>query len=97
MSKLIPLNSYCVIEPVMAEKLTKGGLHIPDTAEKEKPQIGKVIAVSETNIATNGESLPIEIKVGQTVLFGRYAGECVDFEGKEYKIVEQQYVRAIIQ
>jgi len=91
-----PLNSYCVIKPLKAETMTKGGLHIPETADKEKPQQGEVIAVAETNVSPNGEKLPIEIKAGDKVLFGRYSGEDVDFEGEEYKIVEMQFVRAIV-
>lgn len=91
-----PLNSYCLIKPVLADKTTKSGLHLPDTVEKERPQEGEVIAVSETNIAPNGEKLPIEIKKGDRVLFGRYSGEDIEFEGEEFKIVEQQFIRAII-
>lgn len=91
-----PLNGYVVIEPLKEEEVTKSGIVIPDTANKEKPQQGKVVAVAKTNISSTGTDLPIEIKVGDTVLYGRYSGEDVKVEGIEYKIVEMTSVRAII-
>lgn len=91
-----PLNGYVVIEPLKEEEVTKSGIVIPDTASKEKPQEGKVVAVSKTNISGAGTSLPVEMKVGDTVLYGRYSGEDVKVDGIEYKIVEMTSVRAII-
>lgn len=96
MINLKPLNGYCVLKPVKADKTTKSGIIIPDTAEGEKPQEGEVVAVAETNLSQDGGALPIEIKVGDKVLFGRYSGEDVEHDGEEYKIVEFQFVRAII-
>ena len=94
--KLTPLNGYVVIKPLKPEEVTKSGIVIPDTANKEKPQEGEVMAVSKTNISSNGTVLPIEIKVGDTVLYGRYSGEDVKVEGQEYKIVEMTSIRAIV-
>ena len=94
--KIKPLNGYAVIKPLEAEEVTKSGIVIPDTANKEKPQEGEVIAVAEKNINQHGQELPIEIKVGDKVLYGRYSGEDVKVEGKEYKIVEISSIRAIV-
>ncbi len=94
--KIKPLNGYVVIKPLAAEEVTKSGIVIPDTANKEKPQEGEVVAVADKNISPNGIELPIEIKVGDKVLYGRYSGEDVKVGGVEYKIVEMTSVRAIV-
>ena len=94
--KIKPLNGYVVIKPLEAEEVTKSGIVIPDTANKEKPQEGEVVAVSDKNISSDGTELPIELKVGDKVLYGRYSGEDVKVDGVEYKIVEMTSVRAIV-
>ena len=94
--KIKPLNGYVVIKPLAAEEVTKSGIVIPDTANKEKPKEGEVIAVATTNITDKGAELPIEMKVGDKVLYGQYSGEDVKVEGVEYKIVEMTSVRAIV-
>lgn len=91
-----PLNGYVVIKPLEAEEMTASGIVIPDTANKEKPQEGEVMAVSDKNISSSGTELPIELKVGDKVLYGRYSGEDVKVDGMEYKIVEMTSVRAIV-
>lgn len=92
-----PLNGYVVIKPLAAEEVTASGIYIPDTANKEKPKEGEVVAVSATNISSNGTELPIEMKVGDKVLYGQYSGEDVKVGGVEYKIVEMTSVRAIVE
>lgn len=94
--KIKPLNGYVVIKPLKAEEVTKSGIVIPDTASKEKPKEGEVVAVAESNISSNGTELPIEMKVGDKVLYGQYSGEDVKIDGVEYKIVEMTSVRAIV-
>ena len=94
--KIKPLNGYVVIKPLEAEEVTKSGIVIPDTANKEKPQEGEVVAVAKKNISSNGVELPIELKIGDRVLYGRYSGEDVKVDGVEYKIVEMTSVRAIV-
>jgi chaperonin GroES len=86
-----------VIKPLEAEEVTKSGIVIPDTANKEKPQEGEVVAIAEKNISSDGTELPIELKVGDKVLYGRYSGEDVKVDDIEYKIVEMTSVRAIVQ
>lgn len=92
-----PLNGYVVIKPLEAEEMTKSGLYIPETANKEKPKQGEVVAISATNISDHGTELPIEMKVGDKVLYGQYSGEDVKVDGIEYKIVEMTSVRAIVE
>jgi len=94
--KIKPLNGYVVIKPLEAEEVTASGIVIPDTANKEKPQEGEVFAVSATNLDKKGRELPIEVKVGDKVLYGRYSGEDIKVDGIEYKIVEMDSIRAIV-
>ena len=91
-----PLNGYVVIKPLEQEEMTKSGIVIPDSVNKEKPQEGEVVAIADKNISSNGTALPIEMKVGDKVLYGRYSGEDVKVDGVEYKIVEMTSVRAIV-
>ncbi len=95
--KIKPLNGYAVIKPMQKEEMTKSGIVIPDTANKEKPREGEIIAVSKTNISSNGTALPIEIKVGDRVLYGQYSGEDVKVENVEYKLIEMTMIRAIVE
>ncbi len=94
--KIKPLNGYAVIKPLKNEEMTKSGIVIPDTANKEKPREGEIVAVSKTNLTSTGTELPIEIKVGDRVLYGQYSGEDVKVDGVEYKIVEMTSIRAIV-
>ena len=91
-----PLNGYVVIKPLAAEEVTASGIVIPDTANKEKPKQGEVVAVADKNISSSGTELPIELKVGDKVLYGQYSGEDVKLDGTEYKICEMTSVRAIV-
>lgn len=91
-----PLNGYVVIKPLVADEVTASGIYIPQTANKEVPKEGEVVAISSTNISSQGTELPVEMKVGDKVLYGQYSGEDVKVEGVEYKIVEMTSVRAIV-
>ena len=85
-----PLADRVLVEPKEAETKTASGLHIPDTA-KEKPQEGKVIAAGPGK-----KDEPMEVKVGDEVLYGKYAGTEVTVEGKKYLIVKQSDILAIL-
>ena len=85
-----PLQDRVLIEPKEAETKTAGGLYIPDTA-KEKPQQGVVIAVGKGK-----KDEPMEVPVGDAVLYGKYAGTEVTYEGKKYLIVKQSDILAIL-
>lgn len=85
---LKPLDDRVVLEPSEAEEKTAGGILLPDTA-KEKPQQGKVIAVGPGRLNDNGSRTPLAVKVGDIVLFGKYAGSDVEVNSKQYKIVRE--------
>ncbi|NDJ53527.1 MAG: co-chaperone GroES [Chloroflexi bacterium] len=95
--KLRPLADRLVVEPLEAENRTESGLFIPETA-KEKPQQGKVVAVGPgAHKGNSGEHIPMDVEVGQTVLFGKYAGTDIKLNGKEYKILKENDVLAIVE
>ncbi len=94
--KIKPLGDRVVIERIEQEEVKKGGIIIPDTA-KEKPQQGKVVAVGTGKVDDKGNRKPIDVKVGDKVLFGKYAGTEVEVDGKEYLIMSQDDILAIIE
>ena len=90
-----PLADRVVIKPLEAEEKTSGGIYLPDTA-KEKPQMGEVMAVGPGKIADNGERIPMEVKKGDRVLYGKYAGTDVTIDGHEYLIMRESDILAIL-
>lgn len=89
-----PLGERVLIEAVAKEETTAFGIVLPDTA-KEKPQEGKVVAVGN-GIWKDGQRVPLEVKEGDRVIFSKYAGTELKFEGKEYLIMKESDIHAII-
>jgi chaperonin GroES len=85
---LKPLDDRVVVEPTEAEEKTSGGILLPDTA-KQKPQQGRVIAAGPGKLDDAGNRLAMAVKVGDTVLYGKYSGSDVEVNGKEYKILRE--------
>ncbi|OHB21194.1 MAG: co-chaperone GroES [Parcubacteria group bacterium RIFCSPLOWO2_01_FULL_48_18] len=92
-----PLNDHVVLEPLEEETRTKSGIVIPDTAEKEKPVKGKVLAVGPGKYNDAGTRIPVSVKVGDTVLFKKYGPDEVEIGGKKYLIGEESDILAIIE
>lgn len=93
--KLRPLQDRILVQRVEEETTTKGGIIIPDTA-KEKPAEGKVVAVGNGKLGDDGKRVPLEIKAGDRILFGKYAGTEVKIEGEEYLIMREDDVLGVI-
>ena len=91
-----PLEDRIVIRQVEAEQTTASGLVIPDTA-KEKPQEGEVIAVGPGRVDDNGNRIPVDVKVGDVVIYSRYGGTEVKYESQEYQILSSRDVLAIVE
>jgi chaperonin GroES len=91
-----PLADKVIVQRVEAESKTAGGIVLPDSA-KEKPQRGKIIAVGEGKILENGKRGEMSVKKGQQVLFTSYAGTEVKMDGKEYLIMDQSDIMAIVE
>ena len=94
-TKLQPLGDRVVIKALEREEMTRSGIVLPDTA-KEKPQEGKVIAVGPGALNDEGKRNPMDVKVGQRVLFAKYAGTEFKLEDEEYLIVGQKDILAIV-
>jgi chaperonin GroES len=93
--KVIPLNDKILVERHEAEERTAGGIVLPDTA-KEKPKQGKVLAMGEGKVLENGKRSSFQIKVNDKVLFTSYAGSEVTVDGKEYLIMTEDDILAIV-
>ena len=95
-SKFRPLHDRVVVKRIDAEEKTKGGIIIPDTA-KEKPSQGEVIAVGPGGRDEAGKLIPIDIKVGDRVLFGKYSGQTVKVDGDELLVMREEDLFAVVE
>ena len=93
---LKPLEDRIVVSPLEAEQVTASGLVIPDTA-KEKPQEGKVLAVGPGRFDDKGARVPVDVKVGDVVLYSKYGGTEVKYSGQEYLVLSARDVLAVIE
>jgi len=91
-----PLDDRIVVRALEAEEKTAGGILLPDTA-KEKPQKGKVLAIGSGRLTDEGKRLPLDVKVGDVVLHGKYAGTDVKWNGEDLKILRENEVLAILE
>jgi len=90
-----PLHDRVLVESLESEEKTAGGIIIPDTA-KEKPQEGKVIAVGPGAKTEDGKIIPMDVKVGERVLFGKWSGTEVKVNGKEYSIMKESDIMGVV-
>ena len=93
--KIKPMNDRVLVLRVEEEQTTAGGIIIPDTA-KEKPQEGKVIAVGSGRVLDDGKRVPLEVKVGDRILLGKYVGTEIKIDDKEHVILREDEVLGII-
>ena len=94
--KIRPLHDRIFVERLEEREVKKGAIIIPDTA-KEKPQEGKVIAVGTGKIGDDGKKIPLDVKAGDKILFGKYSGSDVKLDDKEYLILREEDVLAILE
>lgn len=92
-----PISDHIVIEPLKAEEKSKGGILLPQTGEKDRQEQGKVIAVGPGKTTASGKVIPMEIKVGDRVLFAKYGPHEIKIDNKEYLIASQNDILAIIE
>lgn len=93
--KIQPLADRIMVEVLEAKEVTKGGIVLPDTAQ-EKPQEAKVIAVGKGKVTTEGKVVTPEVKPGDKILFGKYSGTEIKVDGKEYLILKEEDILAIV-
>jgi len=94
--KVRPLHDRIVVERLEEKEVKKGGIIIPDTA-KEKPQEGKVIAVGNGKVNDDGKKVPLDVKAGDKILFGKYSGSEVKIDDKEFLIMREEDILAILE
>jgi chaperonin GroES len=94
--KIRPLHDRVIVKRIEEEETTKGGIIIPDTA-KEKPSEGKIVAVGKGKVLENGEVQALEVKKGDKVLFGKYAGTEIKIDGEEHLIMREDDIIAIVE
>ena len=94
--KIRPLQDRVIVQRVQEEERTKGGIIIPDTA-KEKPQEGKVVAVGKGKINEDGKVIPLDVKVGDRILFGKYSGSEIKLEGEELLIMREDDILGVLE
>ena len=94
-TKIKPLHDRLVVKRIKEEERSKGGIIIPDTA-KEKPQQGKVVAVGSGK-RDNGKVIPMDVKSGDTILFGKYSGTDINIDGEEHLILREEDVLGVVE
>ena len=95
-TKIRPLHDRVIVERLEEGEQKVGGIIIPDTA-KEKPQQGRVVAVGKGKTEKDGKVTPLDVKVGDTVLFGKYSGQEIKLDGEEYLIMREEEILAILE
>ena len=94
--KIRPLQDRVIVKRLEEEEKTKGGIIIPDTA-KEKPQEGKIVAVGKGKVTEDGKVIPLDVKAGDKILFGKYSGTEIKIEGEEHLIMREEDILGIIE
>ena len=94
--KVRPLHDRILVERLEEKEVKRGGIIIPDTA-KEKPQEGKVVAVGNGKVNDDGKKVPLDVKAGDKILFGKYSGSEVKIDDKEYLILREEDILAILE
>jgi chaperonin GroES len=97
MPNLKPISDKLVVEPMTEDEVTKAGIILPDTVNKERPEKGKVIAVGPGKLLDNGQRAAMEIKVGDIVVFKKYSPDEIKIEDKEYLVLSENDIMAIIE
>lgn len=95
--KLKPLGNKVILEAASKEEVTKSGIIIPDTVDKEKPEQATVLAVGDGKVGKDGNRIPVDVKVGDTVLFSKYSPTEIKLEDKEYLVVSDEDIMAVIE
>src|SRR5262244_1086321 len=94
--KIRPLQDRVIVKRIEEEEKTKGGIIIPDTA-KEKPQEGKVVAVGKGKVNDDGKLTPLDVKVGDKILFGKYSGSEIKLNGEEHLIMREDDILGVVE
>ena len=95
--KLQPLGDRVLVKPVTEDEVTKAGIILPDTVEKERPEKGEVIAIGPGKLLDNGSFAPMGVKVGDKIVFKKYSPDEVKIDGKEHLLISESDIMAVIE
>lgn len=95
--KLKPLNNHVIVKASSKEEITKSGIVLPDTMDKEKPEQGEVIAVGPGKLIDNGSRAEMTVKIGDKVVFKKYSPDDIKIDGEEYLVINENDILAIIE
>ena len=95
--KLKPLHDHIVVKPIVQDEITKSGIVLPDTVDKEKPEKGEVVAVGLGKLLDNGQTAPMSVKVGDRVMFKKYSPDEIKVDGVEYLIISEGDILGILE
>lgn len=93
--QLKPLHDNVILKPIAKDEMTKSGIILPDTIDKEKPETGEVIAVGAGRTLDNGQTAPMNVKVGDKVLFKKYSPDELKIDGEKYLVISEKEIIAI--
>lgn len=95
--KLKPLHDRVIVKPITQDEITKSGIVLPDTVDKEKPEKGEIIAVGDGKLLDNGQRAPMSVKVGDKVMFKKYSPDEIKVDGEEYLIISESDILGILE
>ncbi len=91
-----PIHSNVIVKPITEDEVTKSGIVLPDTVDKERPEKGEVIAIGEGKLLEDGKRAPMSVKVGDKVMFKKYSPDEVKVDGEEYLVIKEEDIIAIL-
>lgn len=95
--KLKPLHDHVIVKPILEDEITKSGIVLPETVDKEKPEKGQVVAVGQGKLLDNGQRAAVSVKVGDKVMFKKYSPDEVKIDGVEYLIISEGDILAVLE
>ena len=91
-----PIHDKVVVKPIVEDEVTKSGIVLPDTVDQERPEKGKVVAVGTGRILDSGQTAPMSVSVGDTVMFKKYSPDEIKIDGEEYLVISESDIMAVI-
>jgi chaperonin GroES len=95
--KLKPIHDHVIVKPITEDEVTKAGIIMPDTVDKEKPEKGEVVAIGPGKLLENGQRAPMSVQVGDKVMFKKYSPDEIKVEGEEYLVISEGDIIAILE
>ena len=95
--KIKPLGDHVIVKPITEDEVTKAGIVLPDTVDKDRPEKGEVVAVGEGKLLNNGERAPMSVKVGDKVVFKKYSPDEIKVDDEEYLVISESDILAILE